>query len=156
MLQLVLIFNIALKTANDKFSEKLSAGKNSSDKEMLSLCWSVDELGRLNENGRNLRVEIDALLVLLDDHIIHQNVAKRLATTRNNLLSFISSVTRYQRQVATHVLVTMISPSERNKKPYALPVSCIPYGRLTESKARVHIKTIITEMHKRNMKVAGK
>lgn len=126
---------------------------------MLNLCWSVDELGRLNKNGRNLRVEVDALLVLLDDpstDIIHQNVAKRLATTRNNLLSFISGVTRYQRQVATHVLVTMISPSQRNKKPYALPVSCIPYGSLTESKARNHIKTIIAEMHKRNMKVAGK
>ena len=126
---------------------------------MLSLCWSVDELGRLNENGRKLRVEIDALLVLLGDpstDIVHHNIARRLSTICDNLLPFIRGVTRHQRHVATHVLVSMISPSQRNKKPYALPVSCIPYGSLTESRARMHIKAIITEMHKHKMKVAGK
>jgi hypothetical protein len=126
---------------------------------MLSLCWSVDELGRLNESGRKLRVEIDALLVLIDDpstDFIHQNIARRLTTLRDNLLPFIRGVTRHRRHVATHVLVTMISPSQRNKKPYALPVSCIPYHSLTESRARTHIKAIITEMQKRKMKVAGK
>lgn len=84
--------NVALKTANDKFSEKLLSGKSSSDKEMLSLCWSVDELGRLNESGRKLRVEIDALLVLFDDpstDFIHQNIARRLATI-SYLLSVVS------------------------------------------------------------------
>lgn len=126
---------------------------------MLSLCWSVDELGRLNENGRKLRIEIDALLVLFGDpstDFIHQNIARRLSTICDDLLPFIHGVTRHQRHVATHVLVTMISPSQRNKKPYALPVSCIPYGSLTESMARTHIKTVITEMQKRKMKVAGK
>lgn len=150
---------IALKKANDKFSEKLSSGKSSSDKEMLSLCWSVDELGRLNESGRRLHVEIDVLLGLFDDSstdFVQQNIAKRIAKLRDDLLPFIRGVTRHQRHVATHILVTMISPSQRNKKPYALPVSCIPYGSLTESKARTHIKTIITEMHRRKMKVAGK
>ena len=51
----------------------------------------------------------------------------------------------------------------RNKDPflnlgftYALPVSCIPYGSLTESKARTHLKSVISEMQKRKMKVAGK
>lgn len=149
----------ALKNTNDKFCEKLSAGKSSTDKEMHSLCWSVDELGRLNESGRKLHTEIDALLTLLDDSstdFIHQNIARRLNKLQDDLLPFIRGVTRYQRHVATHVLVTMISPSQRSKKPYAVPVSCIPYGSLTESKARTHIKSIITEMQKRKMKVAGK
>lgn len=126
---------------------------------MFSLCWSVDELGRLNESGRKLYVEIDALLVLLDDpstDFIHQNIARRLTKIQENLFPFIRGATRHQRHAATHVLVTMVSPSQRNKKPYALPVSCIPYGSLTESKARTHIKSIITEMQKRKMKVAGK
>lgn len=151
------INNAALKHANDKFSEKLL--KKSTDKEMFSLCWSVDELGRLNESGRKLCVEIDDLLAVLDDpstDIIRQNVARRITKVQDVLLSFIRGVTKYQRHTATHVLVTMVSPIQRNKKPYALPVSCIPYGSLTESKARTHIKCIITEMQKRKMKVAGK
>ncbi len=140
-------------------SEKLSAGNRSTDKELFSQSWSVDELGRLNENGRKLCVEIDVLLALLDDpstDFIHQNIARRLTQIQDNLLPFIRGVTRHQRHAATHVLVTMISPSQRNKKPYALPVSCIPYGSLSESKARTHLKSITTEMRKRKMKVAGK
>lgn len=126
---------------------------------MFSLCWSVDELGRLNETGRKLHVEIGALLVLMNDpstDFICQNIARRLTKVRDDLLPFIRGVTRHRRHPATHVLVTMISPSQRSKKPYALPVSCIPYRSLTESKARAHIKSIITEMQKRKMKVAGK
>ena len=96
---------------------------------MYSLCWSIDELGRLNERGREMYVEIASLIELLNDHL--------------------SDI------IATHVLVTMISPSQRNRKPYALPNSCIPYHSLTESKARAHINCVITQMKKRNMKVAG-
>lgn len=149
----------ALKYANNKFCEKLSAGKTSTDKEMFSLCWSVDELGRLNESGRTLHVEIGTLLELLKDpstNFIQQNIARCLAKIQDILLPFIRGVTRHQRHAATHILVTMISPSQRNKKPYALPVSCILYGSLTETMARTHIKSIITEMKKRNMIVAGK
>ena len=125
---------------------------------MYSLCWSIDELGRLNERGREMYVEIASLIELLNDHlsdIIRSNVARRISNLKDKLLPFIRGVTRHQRNVATHVLVTMISPSQRNRKPYALPISCIPYHGLTESKARAHINCVITQMKKRNMKVAG-
>ena len=118
----------------------------------------MDELGRLNESGRKLYVDIGALLTLLNDsatNFVRENVARRLAEVQVSLLSFIRGVTRHQRHAATHVLVTMISPSRRNKKPYAIPVSCIPYGSLTESKARTHINHVATEMQRRKMKVAG-
>ena len=49
----------------------------------------------------------------------------------------------------------MISPIQRNQKPYALPISCIPYDSLSESKARVHVNNVVAEMEKRNMKVTG-
>lgn len=116
---------------------------------MYSLCWSVDELGRLNTVGRELYVNIQAIVSQLNNpetDLIQENVARKLAKLQESLLPFIRGVTRHQRHAATHVLVTMISPSQRNKKPYAIPVSCIPYGSLTESKARIHINSIITEM----------
>ena len=121
---------------------------------MFSLSWSVDELGRLNESGRKLFVELDALLALLDDPSTQQNIARRLTNLQDNLLPFIRGVTRHQRHVATHVLVTMISPSRRNKL-FLSPVFH-NYGSLTESMARTHLKNIITEMQKRKMKVVGK
>lgn len=72
------------------------------------------------------------------------------------IFCLLSAVSQDIEDTQPHVLVTMISPSQRGKKPYALPVSCIPYCSLTESKARTHIKSIIAEMQKRKMKLAGK
>jgi len=50
----------------------------------------------------------------------------------------------------------MISNKERNKKPYALPVQCIPYKGLSDSKVRQIANKVISEMAKRGMKVSGK
>jgi hypothetical protein len=49
----------------------------------------------------------------------------------------------------------MISPSQRNRKPYALPIYCIPYRSLTEAQARTHINNVISAMKKKNMNIAG-
>jgi len=49
----------------------------------------------------------------------------------------------------------MISNEERDKKPYALPVQCIPYKGLSDSMVRQLANKIIREMNARNMKVAG-
>ena len=50
----------------------------------------------------------------------------------------------------------MISTEERSKKPYALPVQCLPYKGLKDGEVREIGNKVIQEMHKRNMKVAGK
>ena len=79
----------------------------------------------------------------------------RVTELQSHLVTFIRGVTRHQYHAATHILVTMISPSERNQKPYALPLCCIPYSSLTEVQTRVHLNNVISEMNKRNMKIAG-
>ena len=148
-----------LKKTDSRLCEKLSAGKRHSDKEVATLSLSVDELDRLNKMGRDLYIEIDAVLALLENpssDLIQRNVARRISRIRDDLLHFVQGISRYQRTAATHVLVTMISPSQRDKKLYALPVSCIPYAGLTETKARQHINWVVSEMTKRNMKIAGK
>ena len=50
----------------------------------------------------------------------------------------------------------MISNEERSKRPYALPIQCIPYKGLSDAKVRDLVNKIISEMVKRKMKVAGK
>ncbi len=96
---------------------------------MYQLCWSVDELTRLIDEGRALYVEVTSLLEILSDDSrdqVQTNVARRVTELQSRLVTFIRGVTRHQRHAATHILVTMISPSQRNQKPYALPLCCIP------------------------------
>lgn len=50
----------------------------------------------------------------------------------------------------------MISPEERNKKPYAIPVQCLAYVSLADEAVHGNCNTILKEMTTRNMKVAGK
>ena len=126
---------------------------------MYELCWRVDELGRILEEGRELYVEVTSLVEVLSDDqadLMQRNVARRMSELQSRLIVFIRGVTRHQRQAATHILVTLISPSQRNQKPYALPISCIPYHSLTETLTRAHLNEVISEMTKRKMKVAGK
>lgn len=49
----------------------------------------------------------------------------------------------------------MISSEERQKKPYALPVQCLPYKSLSDAKVRELENKIIRVMSHHNMKVAG-
>lgn len=65
------------------------------------------------------------------------------------------TLSRHQRLAATHVWTVMISPENRQQKPYALPVQCIPYKSLTASAARSLINKLVEEMVKRDMKVVG-
>lgn len=149
---------VALKEANDEYNEKLSSSKATSDKVLYQLCWSVDELARLLDEGRALYVEVTSLLEILNDDQrdeVRVNVGRRVTELQGRLVTFIRGVTRHQRHAATHILVTMISPSQRNQKPYALPLCCIPYSSLTEARTRAHLNEVVSEMNKRKMKVAG-
>ena len=83
--------------------------------------------------------------------------SKTLFSIKTRLQELVQYVTRHKQTVATHILVTIVSPYERNQKPYALPICCTPYyDSLNEAQARARINLVIDEMIKRNMKVAGK
>ena len=126
---------------------------------MFSLSWTIDELNRLNSDGRDMYVETISLCELLKDEstdLIEASVARRLSTLQSKCLSFFRGISRQKRTAASHVMVTLISSSQRKKKPYAVPISCIPYKGLSESKARSHINSVIDAMEQRNMKVAGR
>ena len=62
---------------------------------------------------------------------------------------------RFRRKPATHVFVFMISSELRDKKPYALPVKCIPYAGLTETDLQKLVNKLVNTMVTHGLKVAG-
>ena len=63
---------------------------------------------------------------------------------------------RHRRTAATHVLAVLISPDNRKRKPYALPVQLIPYVGLSLKKIRLIVNNVAKEMVDRGMTVMGK
>lgn len=123
---------------------------------MFSLAWNIRELEHLNSKGRSLRVELSTLLdKLKDPSFDREYLPCKLDSVRTAAEEFVKGVTRQQRIAATHCLVIMISPEERNKKPYAFPVQCLPYKGLKDQQVREITNKVISEMTKRKMKVAG-
>ena len=134
----------------------MSSGSN--QQTLHSLAWNVDDLSRLAEEGRKLIVELRVVRNHAEgpeDKYLSSNVPRHMCVLRERLTLMLKGVYRFYRTAATHVLVIMISPEERTRKPYALPVQCIPYASLTDNQCRQLTDKVITEMHKRGMKVSG-
>jgi len=86
--------------------------------------------------------------------VARQKCSKTIKSIRQKLTTFIKGVTQHQCTAATHILVFMISNEERRTKPYALPVQCILYVGLSDSKVYQLANDVIQKID-RNMKVAG-
>ena len=71
------------------------------------------------------------------------------------MYAVVKGITRSKCTAATHLMVFMISHERRDRKPYALPVQCLPYVGMSDVKMRSLANKIIEEMVKRMMKVAG-
>ena len=124
---------------------------------MFALSWDIEELKRLNGEGRSLRTEVLAAIDICSPDAIEQhNLPRKLTSIRKRLSEFIKKVTRFHRKPATHVFVFMISSVLRNQKPYALPVQCIPYAGLKETDIRRLVSALVKEMVSHGMNVAGK
>ncbi len=90
---------------------------------MLQLAWEVQELESLNENERKIILEcgnMKAKRLQPGYDVITDNFARQLSSLRQSILTFVKQVVKYKCTPATHILVIMISPEERNSKPYAL------------------------------------
>ena len=93
-------------------------------KDLVSLAWKIKELSKLNKIGRAIGVLTTKLTGQC--RWTKDNIPSQLKEIRQKLTAFIKGIPRHQCTPATHVLVFMISNEERDKKPYALPVQCIP------------------------------
>ena len=149
--------DIALTKTNAEYGAKLASGK-SSDKSLQKLSWNTDDLEQLNEQGRKLLVNLRYIQELADtneERFTSCNIPRQLTSFRSSVLKFLQSVYRFHRVAATHIFVLMISSEQRDRKPYALPVQCIPYTSLRHGVCRQLVNNLISEMTKRGMKVAG-
>ena len=152
------LFIIELVAANDVYHAKLSRGK-AADKTIRTLGWKVDDLSRLGESGRALLVHCQQLHSTAEgdeEGFFAANVPRQLSQLREKLLFFIQGVYRFRRTAATHIFVVMISPEQRNRKPYALPVQCVPYATMKHQQCRNLVNKLIDIMEKKEMMVAGK
>lgn len=125
---------------------------------MITLGWEIYELEELNKQGRQLMVDAASLSDKYEDctcDIVVENIPRIFEVLRSKLQPFLKVLYRYLRKPASHVFVFMISPEERQSKPYALPVQCIPCAGISDAKVRELLNKIVKEMNCKKMKVAG-
>ena len=114
---------------------------------MHRLEWEVDEL-------QHLLLECQGILRQFEE--LKHKINVPLADLRARMRKFVKGIIRFRRTPASHIAVFMISDEERRRKPYAVPIQCVPYRGLTEVLGRKLVKAIVAEMHRRGMYVSGK
>lgn len=123
---------------------------------MFVLSWDVEELKALNSEGRSIHCELLTCIDLCNPELFEQhNIPKKLTTIRKRLLEFNKRIVHFRRTPTTHIFVFMLSSDSRDKKPYALPVQCVPYAGLKEVDMRRLISALCRMMTSYGMKVAG-
>lgn len=126
---------------------------------MFTLSWEIEELKNLIEEVRKIHPTISTIiehLKISDFNLRENNIPRQLGNIRDMLVKIVKSVSRFKRTAATHMFVVMISSELRNRKPYALPIQCLPCGGLKESDIRRIVIEVVKAMVDRDMKVCGK
>ena len=92
--RIVVCVFVALSSSITQYEHKIESG-TASEKVLYNLGWSVDELSRLNNAGRNLTVEVQlSLEALLDTtcDLVAGNVTSRLQYIRKSSTSSLKGV----------------------------------------------------------------
>ena len=111
------------------------------------------------EKSQSLIATISSIRETIADSevdLVAVNMARTLTNFRESMVAFIQSITRHKRHMATHIFVLMISSEQRDSKPYAMPVQCLPYHSINQRQMRQIVSALVKEMVSRGMKVAGK
>ena len=144
-----------MQKANHAYEEKLSHG-HVLDQTMFSLSWDIEELKSINGECRTLFREVEWCIDACSSELFHrQNVPRKLTTIKSNLSNVIRRTVHFRRSPATHIFVFMVSSETLIKKPYSLPVQCIPYAGLKEVELRRLINDLCKEMISLGMNVSG-
>ena len=146
---------IFIQKANNAYEEKLSH-EHVPEQTMFSLSWDVKELKSVNAECCTLFNEIEWCIDACNSGLFQRlNVPRKLTAIKSKLSDVIRRTVHFQRSPATHVFVFMVSSESRSKKPYALPVQCIPFARLKEVKLRQLINDLCKEMTSLGLNVSG-
>jgi len=133
---------------NNLYEQKLAAG-NSSDQD-------IEELKSISAQCRKIHHELTYCIDSCAHDLFEQrNIPRKITELRSTICKVIKRMSRFRRTPATHVFVLMISCDLRDKKPYALPVQCLPYAGLKEMELRTIVSNLCKEMTSMQMKVSG-
>ena len=147
---------VELQKANSLYQEKLTAG-HTADQTMFNLLWDVEELKTINEDCLKLYAELSSCITFCTDNLFQShNVPTKLTKIRSKLGKIVKRIAHFRRDTATHVFVLMVSSETREKKPYSLPVQCIPYAGLKEAELRRLVSNLCKEMTSLGLKVSGR
>ena len=150
-------FSSELSVAEKNYCEKVQSKE--SNKSLFDAGWKVEELKRLVDTCQELIAAVSGVIQVVVNpttDMIQANVAGRLGSVRESLSTFTRDLSRHQRSPASHIFVFMISAEQRNVKPYALPVQCLPYHSINQVVMRQLLSDLVKEMKSRGMNVIGK
>jgi len=147
---------VELQKANATYQEKLTAGRTA-EQTMFNLSWDIEELNKVNSDCRKVFNELGCCINCCTDELFQShNVPSKLTNVRMELCEVVKRIAHFRRNPATHVFVMMVSSETREKKPYSLPVQCIPYAGLKETELRRLINDLCSKMSALGLKVSGK
>ena len=78
--------------------------------------------------------------------VIEVNAAGQLSSIRETVTNIIRDLSWHQHTPATHFFVMMIGSDQRDIKPYALLVQCIPYHSINQQQMRQLVSKLVKEM----------
>ena len=147
---------LGLVEVSNEYSAKIAKGSSPTNT-LYQLAWNVYEIGRQIDSGCKARVEVQCLLDSLKSvNESRANIHHRVPQVKSSLCEIVKGYYCYRHTAATHIVVIMISTETCTKKPYALPVQCLPYRSLTDSAIWEVLNNVIRQMTILEMKVVGK
>lgn len=93
------------------------------------------------------------------NHIVcgqEQLVKSCIVKLRDKLLNYFKDIYTKKRIAASHLMIFMVSDELRNTKPYAIPVTFLPYSSMTDAKVQELELQIEDAMIAVNMVTVGK
>lgn len=82
---------LALQSANEVYYKKLT--ESHTDSVLMNLAWNVDELSRLNQEGRKLLGEVSVVKQKLhESDLVSNNVTRQVTRLQENLITFLKGM----------------------------------------------------------------
>lgn len=108
---------------------------NVSEEVLFALGWDLEGYSQLIQMNSSLSDMITEITCKLDSSG-HASVSAGLSVLKKKLEDYAKGISMKKREVASHILLFMISDEQRNQKPYAVPVRFIKYKSITDEKLR--------------------
>ena len=129
------LFLTALQKAQANYEEKQTSSRIP-EKTLFKLAWEVNELGSLIQEGRRLVVELDVRAKKVQDGELNrteENIARQLTSVCKDLVAFVQTLSKHQRNPATHIFVFMISPESQGHMHFPSSASQFLASRIHKS-----------------------